>query len=147
MSGIIIADAVNNLGETVDYSCCLASSVKNSISFREIALSKIDLLSHDEASEIIEFFDIKIEYDYLEVEDLFHLENYEKYLELKGLKSIIFNAINHVADKIELGRVAVCQNPLGGIILIFSSQDSLDLEGDGITHYCLDLIEMSGILK
>lgn len=151
MGQILAAGGIDNFGKAIDYSCCLATSISDSDYFRETALSKIDLLVYAKINEIIEFFDIKVEYELdsvnTEVEDLFHLENYEKYFELKALKSIIINAINHVADKIELGRVAVCQNPLGGILLIFSSQDRSDIEGDCMTHYCLDLIEMSGILK
>ena len=100
-------------------------------------------------------FEKKFKRNFIHVEDvasafLFMLENYEKYFELKALKSIMVNAINHIADKIESQRIAVCQSPLGsgnGYILIFSSQDRSDLNGDCITHYCLDLIEMSGILK
>lgn len=154
MEKILTAGAINADGKQIDYSFCFATAVSNITLFREFCISRLTLLENSDLTEIIEFFDIKVENDLnplsTEVEDLFHLENYEKYFELKALKSIMVNAINHIADKIESQRIAVCQSPLGsgnGYILIFSSQDRSDLNGDCITHYCLDLIEMSGILK
>jgi len=150
MSTVMVANAIDNSGRGIDYSFCLAISISDSYHFREVALSKIDLLNRSLLKEIINFFNIEVEYDLdsfnTEIKDLFYLENYEEYLEFKAIKSIIIDAINHVAEKIESGRVAVCQNPLGGIVLIFSSQGSSD-ERDFTTHYFLDLIEMSGILK
>ena len=150
----LIAGAYDSRGNQIDYSCCLATAVTNITLFREVALSNLSLLDSSDIDEIIEYFDIKVENDLnsdnTEIEDLFHLENYEKYFELKALKSIMINAINHIASMLEEQRIAVCQSPLGsgnGYILIFSSQDRSDIDGDCTTHYCLDLIEMSGILK
>jgi len=154
MRDIITSGAFLPDGDSIDYSICLATAIEDISLFKEVAKSRLSLLDSSSSYEIIEFFDIKVEDDLspltTEVEDLFHLEDYEKYFELKTLNSIMVNAIDHVAEKIELQRIAVCRSPLGkgnGHILVFSSQDRSDLEGSGITHYCLDLIEMSGILK
>jgi len=153
MSSTIVSSAKNSSGSVINYSCCFALTISSQASFKEEALSKINLIKNSNIKDIIDFFEISIDIDdnlndsNTKIEDLFYLENYKYYLELKKLKSIIIDAINHVASKIELDRVAVCQNPLGGILLIFSSQYSQDQIEDFITHYYLDLIEMSGILK
>ena len=149
----IVATSLTANDDIVDYSCCFATSVPSVDLFKDIALSKVDLLKSLDSKDIdniFSFFDIKVEFeiDSLETDELFSLDKIEYHLKLKKLTSIIIDVINYISEQLDLSHIASGKNPLGGTMFIFSSSSmASSFKGDDMTHDALDLLEMSGILK